>query len=90
MGLSVVSETEQSESLGEVRDPRKLLHQFLPSYEDGTYQCLRFVDRYGDAVFNGLQMDTVLESRAGATQQRKPKRDEVPRLRPRILRGGVR
>lgn len=61
MGLSVVLVTERGESLGEVHDPRNLLHQLLPSNEDSSYQCLRFVDWYGDTVFNVLQMGTVLD-----------------------------
>lgn len=36
------------------------LDSLLPSAEDSRSQCLRFVDPYGDTVFNRLQMDQFL------------------------------
>jgi hypothetical protein len=37
------------------------LHRLLPPHDDDTYYCLRYVDWYGDTVFNRLQIETVLQ-----------------------------
>jgi len=60
MGLSVVLESERGESLDRFDDEKNLFHNFLPNPEDTTYQLIRFVDWYGDTVFNRLQMDALL------------------------------
>ena len=63
MGLWVVLEDEKGhpiQGVEGVADPRNLLHRLLPSREDRSYQCLRFVDWYGDTVFNYLQADQLL------------------------------
>ncbi len=61
MGLSVRLEDENGAPVAEeVYDPRNLLHRLLPSHDDASYQCLRFVDWYGDTVFNRLQMPVFL------------------------------
>lgn len=60
MGLSMRWEDEKNNSLGEVADPRNLLHGLLPEPDDESYQCLRFVDWYGDTSFNYLQMPALI------------------------------
>jgi len=60
MGLTIALETERGEKIEEIEDPANLLHQLLPSHNDETYQCLRFIDWYGDTVFNHMQMKTFL------------------------------
>ena len=60
MGLSVFLRDEQGGVLEEVHDPTNLLHRLLPAIEDLSFPCLRFVDWYGDTVFNGLQMECVV------------------------------
>jgi hypothetical protein len=64
MGLVVALHNEQGQSLQEVVDDHNLLHHLLPPLADTSYQCLRFVDWYGDTVFNQLQMDTFLSELA--------------------------
>jgi hypothetical protein len=61
MGLSATLEDENGEAIDVVHDPTNVLHRILPPIEDTTYQCLRFVDWYGDTVFNRLQMECFLE-----------------------------
>lgn len=60
MGLTIMVETEDGERIEQIADPLNLLHQLLPSHDDQAYQCLRYIDWYGDTVFNRLQMDTFL------------------------------
>ena len=59
MGFCVILERENGEPLEQVEDPKNMLHQLLPS-EDDSYQYLRFIDWYGDTVFNGLQIQPFL------------------------------
>lgn len=47
---------EEAIAIGDTR----LLERLLPQYDDPTSQCLRFVDVYGDTVFNRLQMAQLL------------------------------
>ncbi len=61
MGLTVVLETERGQRLDAIDDPTNILHRLLPSHDDETYQLLRFIDWYGDTVFNLLQIDTFLK-----------------------------
>ena len=59
MGFNIILEGEDREPLEQVEDPKNILHQLLPS-EDVSYQCLRFIDWYGDTVFNRLQIQPLL------------------------------
>jgi hypothetical protein len=59
MGFCIVLENEECEPLEQVEDPENILHQLLPS-EDRSYQYLRFIDWYGDTVFNRLQIQAFL------------------------------
>jgi hypothetical protein len=61
MGLNITLETEDGEIVEEIGDPTNLLHRLLPSHDDSSYQCVRFIDWYGDTVFNRLQMGTFLD-----------------------------
>jgi hypothetical protein len=62
MGITVQIETEQCERVGEtVTDDKNLLHRLLPDRSDSSYQCLRFIDWYGDTMFNRLQMAQLLK-----------------------------
>lgn len=49
---------EFGEVLEEIQDRKDLLGPYVPALRDETYHCLRFIDLYGDAYFNQLQMDT--------------------------------
>ena len=59
MGFCIYLENEDCEPLEQVEDPENILHQLLPS-EDTSYQHLRFIDWYGDTVFNRLQIQPFL------------------------------
>ena len=60
MGICVVLETESGDQLEKVEDRRNLLHRILPSYDDSSYQLLRYIDWYGDTCFNRLQIAPLL------------------------------
>ncbi len=61
MGLTIVLQNEANEGLKSVCDSQNVLHRVLPSHDDESYQCLRFVDWYGDTIFNYLQMEPLLK-----------------------------
>jgi hypothetical protein len=52
MEIVVVLQDESGERLDEVADIHNHLHRVLPSEDDPSFPCLRYVDWYGDTVFN--------------------------------------
>jgi len=61
VGLTIRLTTESGKQLGEVLDPQNLLHHLLPASDDRSFPLLRFVDRYGDTVFNYLQAEALVD-----------------------------
>lgn len=62
MGLVVQLQTENGVREGEmVLDPHNLLHRLLPGIDETSFQCLRFIDWYGDTYFNRPQMGQFIE-----------------------------
>ena len=55
MGINVVFRDEVGAALSSVLDPRMVLSRLLSRIDSTSSVCLRFVDPYGDAVFNYLQ-----------------------------------
>ncbi len=55
MGITAVLENESGERLDSVEDPTNVLHRVLPDANDPGSQCLKYIDWYGDTVFNHLQ-----------------------------------
>ncbi len=64
MGLNITLQNERGEQLGEVIDSRRLLLILVRKSKVLNSCCLRFIDPYGDTVFNGLQMDQFLSELA--------------------------
>jgi hypothetical protein len=56
VGIDVRTETENGQKLSEWGDPRNRTKSLLPSFSDSSFYCLRFVDRFGDAIFNQAQI----------------------------------
>jgi hypothetical protein len=54
-------ETESGEALERVDDPAGTLNTLIPTMSEDTFQCWRFIDAYGDTVFNTLQMPQFLD-----------------------------
>jgi len=61
MGLIAVLETEDGKPIQKVEDPTNILPRILPPIGDSNFQCLSYIDRYGDTVFNHLQADQFLK-----------------------------
>ena len=57
MGVDCTLRTEQGEILDSVEDPTGVVAQLIPALDDERYHCWRFIDPYGDTVFNRLQME---------------------------------
>ena len=61
MGIELLWEEESGDVLARVDDPLSLVQRFLPSPSALDFACLRFVDPYGDTIFNTLQLPFLLE-----------------------------
>lgn len=60
MPLLVVLQDESGNPIEELEDPQNLLGKLLPSEDDTSFHALRYVDFYGDTIFNKFQMEPVL------------------------------
>ena len=60
MGIDARIETERAEPLAEIPDPRGHLAWGLSLQDDHATTCLRFIDRYGNTVFNEIQLPVLL------------------------------
>jgi hypothetical protein len=54
--IKVVLEDEHGKRIEEVEGRVHLIGQYLPGLNDRRSQCLRFIDPYGDTIFNRPQM----------------------------------
>jgi hypothetical protein len=62
MATAVVLQDERCANISEtVQDPQGVIALCLPDLTDTTYPCLRFIDLYGDTIFNPLQAAAMLE-----------------------------
>jgi hypothetical protein len=59
VGINVEWRSEFQESLGSVLDPRGFLGRALQSADLSRALCARFIDPYGDAIFNQSQLPTL-------------------------------
>ena len=60
MGLLIRLEDESGKSLEDLPDWDNVLSRVLP-WGDQSFHCLRYVDPYGNAIFNRLQMDELMQ-----------------------------
>ena len=60
VGISVRIEDENGQPAGELLDPRNHLGRLLSLPECADTVCLRFIDPYGDTVFNQLQLPCLI------------------------------
>lgn len=56
MGIDVRIETERGSCVTELGDPRNCLNWLLSLALLDSTLCLRFIDPYGNTIFNGLQI----------------------------------
>lgn len=59
MGLAIAVLDETGTQIDVVLDPTNLLHAILPDPSNDEFCCVRFVDWYGDTVFNRYQTPVV-------------------------------
>jgi hypothetical protein len=55
MGITTALVTEDGRKLAFVDDPHGVVNKLLRESEDRPCQCLRYIDPYGDTLFNYLQ-----------------------------------
>lgn len=77
MGIDLRWEDENGNPLAELADPGALVERFLPHLESKDFPCLRFVDPYGDTVFDQLQIPQVVTESEKLLEQ--PPEPEVER-----------
>lgn len=61
MGIDLSWVDEHGGLLGGIDDPHNLTHQLLAQTSEESSRCLRFIDPYGDTIFNQGQI-RVLEA----------------------------
>ena len=59
MGINVQHETETDEVLDTLLDPNSLLVRLVTNEQDEGV-CLRFIDSYGDTIFNQAQIPVLI------------------------------
>ena len=60
MPLTINLETEDGRVLESICD-NNLLQDSIPTIENKKFYCLKYIDLYGDTVFNRLQMDDLIK-----------------------------
>ena len=68
MGINVQLEDEGGGVIEAVQDPRSLTKQALIDHKESV--CLRFVNPYGDAVFNQMQAPVLLSELKNAQNKK--------------------
>ncbi|MCI0526739.1 MAG: hypothetical protein L0Y56_04705 [Nitrospira sp.] len=59
--INIILEDEHGNPIEKVEGRIHLIDQFLPTLDNESFQCLRFIDPYGDTVFNGIQMQQFIK-----------------------------
>ena len=60
MGLCIVLRTESGEQIDFVADEKNLLDKLLGNPDPAAFPMLASIDRYGNTIFNRIQMDRFL------------------------------
>lgn len=61
MPMKISLKNEAGQVIDSVTDTKKALRKLLPNFDNKEYCCLRFIDPYGDTIFNNLQMMIFLD-----------------------------
>ena len=61
MGIELTWEEENGQELARLGDPQSMMQSWLPLETALEFSCLRFIDQYGDTVFNRLQIPALLQ-----------------------------
>ena len=60
MGIDLYWEDEEGNVLSSVDDPKFIFARFLATAQLSNTTCLRFIDQYGDTIFNQLQTPVLI------------------------------
>lgn len=69
MGIDAWLETEQGEPLDKLLDERSLLSSLIQRGGLDSTVCLRFLDPWGDATFNHLQVPSLIAELRAARER---------------------
>jgi hypothetical protein len=69
MGINVAWQNEFGGELASLLDSKNHLAHALESIDCNSMSCLRFIDRYGNTVFNRLQIPTIIAVLEKASSQ---------------------
>lgn len=58
LGVDVHLQTGDGMKIESIPDPKGIVSRIMP-LGDTTFHLLRYVDPYGDTIFNGLQMEQI-------------------------------
>ena len=58
--VTCVLESESGETVERLEDREGLVNRLIPPMSEQSFQCWRFIDEYGDTVFNRQQMPQFL------------------------------
>lgn len=60
--IAVVLQDETCSEISQaVQDPDDVIALSISEFADGGYACVRFIDPYGDTIFNPLQAKAMIE-----------------------------
>lgn len=61
MGIAAVLQDERCNNISEmIIDPEGVMSHCIPGPSDGAYSCVRFIDPYGDTIFNSYQATVMI------------------------------
>ena len=60
MGIDIAIVDENGVKIEIIYDPASMTIRLLPDYSKADSPCLRFIDPYGDTVFNYLQIPVLI------------------------------
>lgn len=70
---TIYLEDENGQKLSKLLDPNKILTRIIEDFDLKSTSCWRFVDLYGDTIFNALQME---ELKSESDKLKKATNDE--------------
>ena len=86
MGIDLNFQDENGELIEQVADLNGDFANFIGKFRDESFACLRFLDPYGDTVFNQSQLPVLLNELKGVQSQAGIAADVVASMIDLILR----
>lgn len=76
MSIGVVLQDENGKEIRSILDPRNDMNRLLPDYTEEAFPYLRYVDPYGDTIFNGFQIHQAVKDELRRLVERTAAPDE--------------